>query len=99
MITVSASEINETTKLKLAIIVKRKEVLRVEKEIQELKEWRIVIKVELERAKIEENSQQIVRITEVLEENKYEIRRKREERVGILRSIQKRLLRLLEFNP
>ena len=97
MITVSSNEISEKTKLNLAIILRKKKVLKIEKEIKELREWKVVLRVELRKAISEENNQQIVNITELIGQNNKEIKEKNQEITDIVKGIQRRYIRLLDI--
>ena len=97
MIVIENSEIKETTKLKLAIIVKEKEVLRVEEVIKRLKERKAVLRERLREATIEENNQQVERIYQQIRENKNETDREEVRRIELLKAIQRRYLRLLDL--
>lgn len=97
MIVIENSEIKETTKLKLAIIVKEKEVLRVEEVIKRLKERKAVLRERLREATIEENNQQVEQIYQQIRENKNETDREEVRRIELLKAIQRRYLRLLDL--
>ena len=94
MITIGSSDIKESTKLQLAITLKKRELLNINKDIKQLKEERKVIQTSLNKTRTKENTSQRERLTEQIEQITSEIKGKTLKINNILKGIHKRFIRL-----
>lgn len=94
MITIGSSDISESTKLQLAITFKKRELLNIEKDIKQLREKRKAHQISLDKARTKENIRHIESITKQIKQTRSEIKEKHLIVINILKSIQRRYIRL-----